>query len=64
MFDILFESHEANGDWNYEVYYEEYFENLPAIFKNSAFGQYHVSQENFHQDHKVIKHIFMIYPIR
>ena len=55
MFDILGESFEANGDWNYRVYYEEYFEYLPSIFKNSAFGNYHVFQDN-----KVMKHIYPI----
>ena len=46
MFDMLGETFEANGDWNYRVYYEEYFEYLPSIFKNSAFGNYHVFQDN------------------
>ena len=43
-FEILEESHEANGNWNYEVYYEEYFEHLPKIFKNCAIGNYVVSK--------------------
>ena len=43
-FEILEESHEANGNWNYEVYYEEYFEHLPRIFKNCAIGNYVVSK--------------------
>ena len=55
MFDMLGETFEANGDWNYRVYYEEYFEYLPSIFKNSAFGNYHVFQDN-----KVMKHIYQI----
>ena len=54
-FKILSESRESTADWSYEVYYEEYFENLPAIFTNSATGRYHVFQE--FKDHKVIKHI-------
>jgi len=45
-FKILSESRETNADWSYEVYYEEYFENLPAIFTNSATGRYHVFQES------------------
>ena len=53
-FKILSESRESNADWSYEVYYEEYFENLPAIFTNSATGRYHVFQES--KDKKVIKH--------
>ena len=44
-FDILKEEHEITGKWIYEVYYEEYFENLPRLFTNSAVGRYEVFKE-------------------
>ena len=44
-FDILKEEHEITGKWIYEVYYEEYFENLPKMLTNSAVGKYEVFKE-------------------
>ena len=45
-FDILDESHGPKGEWNYGVYYTEYFEHLPKFLENSAFAQYHIIREN------------------
>ena len=44
-FDILKEEHEITGKWIYEVYYEEYFENLPKFLTNSAVAKYEVYRE-------------------
>ena len=41
-FTIINESHEPKGQWNYEVYYTEYFELLPKFMQNSAIGHYHI----------------------
>ena len=41
-FNIIDESHGPNGQWNYGVYYTEYFEFLPKFMQNSAIGHYHI----------------------
>ena len=45
-FDILEESHGPKGQWNYGVYYTEYFEHLPKFLENSAVAKYQVIMEN------------------
>ena len=42
-FDILDESHGANGEWIYGVHYTEFFEHLPSFMENSAIGRYYIS---------------------
>ena len=45
-FDISDESHGPKGQWNYGVYYTEYFELLPKFMENSAVAKYQVIREN------------------